>query len=198
MKKAVLYVLVSMFFVSCSSVNPPVIEYKIQTPTTEALDAKSCKSKSLKVSKAFSLAKYMSLDMKYTQGDIKEYSYSKSRWASSVNRTVSEEIFKHVRGLEVFLSVQNSKSRTKSDWVLETNIEEFMQHYDANSKKSSAEIAINFTILDSHTSQVIDSKLFRAKSDAKSLNAEGGVEALNLAFKDILAQSSNWFGDICR
>ena len=157
-----------------------------------------CGDKNIKISKSFSTNKLYSLDMNYVQGDFKVYQYSKSIWSDSPSDAVIAEIVKFLKDTKLFQSVHTSKSRVKSDLILETNIEEFIQHFNDELDQSYVVISITFTVVDITTNKVIATKSFQAKKKSKTLDASGGVEALNKALSDILYESTYWFEEICK
>lgn len=53
------------------------------------------------------------------------------------------------------------------------------------------------SIIDFKTSKVIATKSFRSKVDTETLDAEGGVKALNEALKNVLNKSAKWFIRSC-
>lgn len=188
----------ALFFISCSAPKPAAVEYRINMDTiTTNFDKSTCRDKSLKIAEAFSPSYLMSLNINYVLGKNKQFAYSQSKWASAPNRFIGAEVEKLLRDMSLFKTVQTSKSRTKSDYILETNVEEFMQYFDADSTKSDSKVVIVLSLIDSASSQVIASKSFSSQIESKTLNAEGGVEALSLAFKNVLQESTLWFEELC-
>jgi len=192
-------VCLSLLFVGCSVTKVPLTEYKIDVDMIQKdLDVKQCQSKSLKVSQSFSSIKLKTLNMNYTQGRSKIYTYSQSIWNQSPNEAITSEVTKMLRDKNIFKTVQISKSRVKSDLILEITIDKFIQTFDDELKNSYADIAINFTIIDAKTNTVISSKSFKDKEKTDTLDAMGGVEALNKALSKILGDSVDWFEEVCR
>lgn len=191
--------LIVLLFSACSTVHPPVTEYRLnldmqKSPQTQ----KECLEKTLKVAQAFSSTPLMTLNMNYVEGSMKQFSYSQAQWSVSPNDAITAEIIDMLRGTNLFRSVQVSKSRSKSDMILEVNIEDFMQYFSNNFDNSYANAVITLTLIDSETNKVIATKTFNSKVDTKTLNAEGGVHALSTALSDILKQSSKWFNEVCK
>jgi cholesterol transport system auxiliary component len=108
------------------------------------------------------------------------------------------EYLKLIRGSKLFKSVQVSKSRSKNDFILEIHIEDFMQYFSENSKKSYANVLVSLTLIDFKTNEVFATQTFGSKVDITELNANGGVDGLNKALSDVLTQSNFWLGEICR
>jgi cholesterol transport system auxiliary component len=135
--------------------------------------------------------------MSYAQGEYKQDNFSQSEWAESPNKAITNQIARYIQLSKLFKSTQIAKSRTKSEMVLETNIEDFMQYFSQDEKTSYANIVITFTLIDSKNN-IISSKRFTSKVDVKTLDAEGGVEALNKALENVLVDMGNWLGESCQ
>ncbi len=193
-----LLVLSVFTFLGCS-VSMPVTEYRLNTnlPAIE-IQGDKCIDKSIKISKPFCTTSLESVQMSYMQGSNKMYTYSQSLWADSPTSAIGDQIVKVLRDTKLFKSVQSSKSRTKDDLIMETNIEDFIQYFDEDVKESYVEASLNFTIIDAKENIVISTKNFKSSVKTKSLDANGGVEALNKALSIILLDSSLWLGDMCR
>ena len=191
--------LVVILFVGCTTMVPPKTEFRINPNMPELqLRGMECKDSSLKVAQAFSSSNLMSIDMNYAQGNSKQYIYSKSQWSVAPNKAITDKFLELLRDTNLFNSVQVSKSRSKSDYILEINIEDFMQYFNENSSSSYAKATISLSLIETKTSITFATKTFTTKVDIESLDANGGVEGLNSALGDILSQSAEWFGKVCK
>ncbi len=191
--------LVVILFVGCTTTTPPKSEFRINPNIlSKKLNISGCSDKSLKVAQAFSSNTLMSQSMNYGIGDTKQYAYSKSQWSLTPNRAITDEFLVLLREMKIFKSVQISKSRSKNDFILEINIEDFMQYFNADSSNSYVNVLISLTLIDSKTNYVFATKTFSAKIDTLSLDANGGVIGLNKALANVLSQSGDWFGEVCR
>ena len=195
----ILVLLLMMILSGCTTTIPSITEYRIsvQVPTY-IQKSTSCKTKSLKVAQAFSPSSLMSHHMDYAQGDAKQYTYSQAQWSQSPNLAVSAQLLKHIRETQLFKTILNSKSRSKSDLILEINIEDFMQYYNDDETMSYVNVVIDLTLLDTKTGNVIETNTFSAKVDVKTLDAEGGVNALSSALGIVVEKSINWLGGVCK
>jgi cholesterol transport system auxiliary component len=188
-----------VLFWGCSTVVPSVTEYRVVTDIdTKVLNVKSCRDRSLKVAQAFSPSSLMSQRMRYTHGLTKQYSYSQAQWSESPNLAITGEFLKHIQKADIFKSVLNSKSRSKSDMILEINIEDFMQYFSEDESKSYVNVALSLSLLDAKSSKVLASKSFEIKSDVDQLDAAGGVKMLNKTLQEIITQSIKWLGGVCK
>jgi len=191
--------LLLFLFVGCSTTKPAVTEYKLSLKELNNSYASSgCKDKTLKVSQAFSSSSLMSLNMKYMQDPNSIYSYSQAQWSDSPNQEITSQIVKVLRESKIFKNTQSSKSRSKSNLILEVDIEDFMQYYSKKLDSSYAKATISFTLLDYETNKVVASKTFSSKQEIDSLDASGGVDGLNKALKDVLTQALEFLSGVCK
>ncbi len=195
------YIIVSLIFMftGCSTTLPTLVKHKISPQLSlEKQKSSTCSTKSLKVSSAFTSTNLMSKDMSYVVDDSKVYEYSESAWLNNPNRSISREYVKMLRELGIYKSVQSSKSRTKTDLMLEIDIDEFMQYYSDDLKRSYSRVHLNLSIVDAQTSKVVATTSIRSQVDTKTLDADGGVKALNEALEDVLSKSAKWFIKGCK
>ena len=197
--KLLLIAFITFLFVGCSTTIPAVSEYRINIASSPSVFAQTgCKEQSLKIAQAFSSSSLMTQNMSYGQGNHKQYAFTQSQWAESPNRAISTEILEYVRSTKLFKNVQISKSRTVNGLLLETNIDDFMQYFSEDEKESFVLVRINLTLIDVKTSKVIATKTFYSRMEVDNINADDGVKNLNIALKNVLDESAEWFGEICK
>lgn len=196
----IIFITVAVFLLSgCTTSHAPLTEFRVNTELKAIdSDARQCLDKSLKIAQSFSTTAMMSVKMNYAQGVNKQYAYSESQWTDSPNRAINAEILKLIRDTNLFKSVQTSKSRSQSDFILEINIEDFMQYFNEDSTHSYANAVVSLSLLESATNRVIVAKTFKSRVDTKSLDASGGVEALNIALENILEEINKWLIGVCK
>ncbi len=191
--------LITFLLVGCSTTTPAVSEYRINIESTPAsFTQKGCKKESLKVAKAFSSTTLMTHEMNYGQGAYKQYKFTQSQWAESPNRAISAEIVEYLKSTNLFKNVQISKSRSKNGLLLETNIEDFMQYFSEDEKKSFVQVRINLTLIDVSNSKVLATETFESKIEVGSINADAGVQHLNIALEHVLKSSAEWLSEVCK
>lgn len=194
-----IYIAVGLLFLGCTTLKPTVAEYKmaLQENMTKS-SVQGCREKSLKVAQAFSSASLLSLQMEYAEADGKVFAYSQTQWQESPNSFITSELFGSIRNFELFGSVHSFGSRVKTDLVLETNIEEFMQFYAPDMSSSYVNILVSLALIDTKTSKAIATKTFRSKVKTKTADAAGGVEAYREALREIIANERVWLEESCR
>ena len=199
MIKFLLAALLAVVFTSCTSTHAHISEYRIAPEVNiKALQQGKCADKTIKVGQTFSSSLYRRLDMNYAQDGYKLDTYTESQWAISLNHAVNAQLVNMLNASNIFKSVQVSKSRSSSNYILETNIENFMQYFDSSAKKSTVKVKISMTLIDSRSTKVVASKIFMANVPSKELDADGGVKALNIALGNVLVDSSLWLEAVCK
>ncbi len=189
----------ALFFVSCTRVQPSIEEYRIAPKVQlKQFKAQECREKSIKIGQTFSSRLFMSMDMNYGVGSYQLDTFNQSQWALSPNRSINMIIAEMLRDTKLFKNVQIAKSRSKTDFYLESDIEDFMQYFSEDEKQSFVNVRITMSLIDRKTSQVIATKIFSKKLPTQGLNAASGVVALNKALQDVLSQSALWFDEVCQ
>ena len=199
MLKVLIATFIILIVTGCTAVKPHISEYRIN-PTLKPsnIEQSQCNDKSLKVARAFSSNSLMLIDMNYGIGEYKSDVFTQSQWSQTPNRAITAQILQMLQESKLFKSVQIANSRSKSGLILETNIEDFMQYFSIDQKKSFVNVKIDNTLLDAKTNAVLDSKTFVKSIAVESLNAEGGVIALNAALSEVLMMQREWLGEVCK
>ncbi len=184
---------------ACGFKEPYKSAYTLEVKTQPLNESTGiCKEKTLKVSQAFSSSSLMSTKMSYIEGRYSEYSFQNSEWAQSPNSIITQKIISNLRKSALFATVEGYKSRSKSDYLLESNIEEFMQYFSEDAKSSFVNVVIHFALIDAKSSRVISSKSMSKKIELQNLEAKTGVAALSEALSEILVEQNRWLSEECR
>lgn len=197
--KYIISIVAGLLLSACTITQPPLVEYKIAPEIPDrSYQAEGCKEQTLKVLQAFSANSLKLEGMRYREGEFMEHGFNESEWVESPNRAISQELLKSIRASNIFKNVQNYSSRGRSDRVLESSIEDFMQYFSANQKESYVRVVLALTLIDVKTMKIIKSKELSIERKAESADAKSGVEALNLALSDILKQNNSWLEEVCK
>jgi len=185
-------------FVGCGATQPYITQYKItSTNFKKDITTKLCKDKTLKVMQSFSDNTLMSRDMNYMVGKYQQLSFTKAQWSTPINKMITLNLSNTIRELNIFKSVQNYKSRIKSDYILESNIIDFKQYFSKDLKSSYVKVIIDISLIDYNSNKVIASKTFSSIMNSETLDANGGVKSLNKLFSNTLKQIALWIVNIC-
>jgi ABC-type uncharacterized transport system auxiliary subunit len=190
---------VALILSACVSPRPAMKEFTLDTNTSVTPNAaKGCKEKTLKIAKLFTDPSLVAHDIRYRKGNLQEFRYSQSQWADSPANMIYKSEVALVRSLKLFKSVQVANSKTKNDLILETNVDDFRQYYDAKVTSSYARVAITFTLVNTQTHEVVKTKTFVSEKETPSLDAKGGVIALNAALSEVLQNAGKWLQEVCQ
>jgi len=188
--KVVLSLIFSLFLLGCSRTVPPKVEYKINSHGAKSIvSSKSCSDETLRVVQAFTPKYLMTTDMNYVLGKNEQYIYTQSKWVETPATIITDELQKVLRESKIFKQVTSFKSRGKYTFVLETNVEDFMQYYSQDETKSFVKVIISLSMIDAKTDETMTSQRFQSRKSVQELNAKGGVIALQKAFNEVLNKS---------
>lgn len=195
----ILVVMLTLLLAGCTLKTPIVSEYRISIPVEKTTNViSSCKEKSLKVGRAFSSSSLMSNKMNYIENNNTEFTYTESEWSRSPAAAITSQLLSSVRATKLFQNVSNYKSRSRSDLVLETNIEEFIQYYRDNNTKSYVKIRLALSLVDTRRSKTISSTIISKELQTETLNAAGGVKALSKVLSEALKENNQWLSGVCK
>jgi len=197
--KIVLITLALFIFGGCTVTKPHVLSYRIAPLLNqEEIVNSSCKEKSLKISQVFTSRGLKSKKMYYAESGYKEFKYTESGWSNTPNKAIGKSLLASIRASGLFANVSSASSRSKSDLYLETTVEEFIQFYDMEKKRSHVEVRFSFSLINLQDNTIVDSKVVNRTIETDTLNAEGGVTALNQALTEVLSETNEWLSKACK
>jgi len=183
----------------CSTKSAPIVEYNLDSKLgIEPLEKTKCINNSLQVALPFSQKSLESQQMSYRVGLSKEYAYNQSLWTQAPTKSIAQQLVETLSKSKIFKTVQLYKSRAKTDYLLETDVEDFMQYFSKDEQSSYGVVTLRFTLIDRKNATVIETARFSTQVDVKQLNAEGGVDALSEALSKVLVQNVEWLHKVCR
>lgn len=193
-------IMIAILSVGCTTKEPPMKEYRIDVrmPSNDTSENSRCKAETLTFLPLQSGNLFRSSTMSYARGAYELGKFTQSQWALPPVQEIKKEILSMLIESDLFTFVQAAPSRAKSSWVLEGELEDFMQYFDADAKNSFAHLKIRLTLIDTNTSTVVASKVFSQKIASQHNDASGGVAALNKALEMQLAEIQQWFVKVCR
>ena len=201
MKRVFLYSLVLLLFAGCSlqTTIPVKTQYKLQIPSqTQEYNATACKDDVLGLRNVVSYDPIMDRSIYYQVGELNIATYSESNWEAAPFKTVGLSLISSIRGSKIFKDAFLSSSFVKPDIILEYNVGEFIQHFSEDMKSSYATVNIHFALIKSKDSKLLYSTTIEKRVPASSLDALGGVKALQSALNDVLMQTNLWLNARCQ
>ena len=138
-----------------------------------------------------------STQIHYKDSDYGLNSYVYSQWNDSPVKLLQTFFQVNIDQSKLFKAVLPAISVSKADLILESTLLDFTHHIK-NDKASEGVIRIRFYLIDNVSNTVISTSEFVAKEVAVSVNAQGGVEALNKASITIGHQLIEWLAGSSR
>jgi cholesterol transport system auxiliary component len=127
----------------------------------------------------------------YTKTANQREAYAYSRWSDTPNHMIEQFLVTLLNQNKLFKAVLPASSIANSDFILESNIEDFYQIFD-NEKQSFAVVKISFFLIDQKDKKVIAKHSIKNRVPASSLDAKGGVEAFNNAVGQVGKKLTKW------
>ncbi len=196
--KRVYLIITLLLLTGCSKTLSPITAYTIDPSMHESKYSSVCKGKTLRVGKVFTSQNLMLKQMKYASNDYKQFSYTESKWANIPSKAISRALLRSIRDAKIFDSVSSYRSHTRDDLLLETNVYNFMQYYSEKEKKSYVDVTFSLSLVDTQKAKTLHSVVIKREVESKTLDAEGGVIALNEALESVLEETNRWLSESCK
>lgn len=178
----------------CASKSVPAEDlYMLQSSceTVTPLPAEPLSSKVLKIATPKSTAVIMSRNLLYQQNELMQLPYAYSSWSDTPNNMLSFVLVSCAGKSATFKSVLPSHSSARADFLLESTLLDFYHHINSDGT-SEGRVSMVFYLIDLSSSQVIATRTFQQRFEARTQNAQGGVEALNSATTLLAQELTRW------
>ncbi len=186
-------ILVMLTLGGCSSKSSQTIDiYTLKY--SEVLDKNrtiTFADKTLKIALPKSTKEIRKNKILYAKTAHQREAYAYSHWSDTPNHMIEQFLVTLLNQNRLFKAVIPATSEAKSEWILESNIEDFYQSFDKENQ-SFGVIKIRFFLINQKDREVISKHFFSTKVPASSLDAEGGVKALNDALLQMGRALINW------
>lgn len=179
----------------CSTTYPTVTEYRIDPSVKIEKHSGISKKYSIKVSPVFLNASLTSNTMRYRIGKYKEYSFSESVWVDYPNRVIANKLVAVLDASGLFNGVYSYKSSKSAELVLEVSLNEFIQSFNEAEDSSTVTLDISYNLIEKKNAKLIGSKNFRKTMKTERVDAQGGVEALNILLAQTLQETIDWLSE---
>lgn len=182
----------ALLFFGCSTITTPSItRYTLllqDSSTTHASDQTSYTLKLSNTKAPYSLSSKSLLYLKDPQ-EIGTYLYS--QWNDAPSALIDSYIATSLGESQLFTNLLPKSSTLQSDLLLESSLSSFYHRIHEN-KTSDGYIDITYMLIDQKTKKMVANKRFVITAPAQSLDAKGGVTALNAATHELSIQSIAW------
>lgn len=195
--------LLILFFISvlpggCATITVPAMDsytINISCATDKPSEKKAKFSKVLKVSIPKSTTAIMSRSILYQEKEFVQNPYAHSKWNDTPNKMLSSLFLSCLNKSSIFNAILPSYSKGKSDFLLESTLSEFYHHVNSDGS-SEGRVRIEFYLIEPENGRVIATNGFFSRISSKTLDAKGGVRALNDASQSVALRLSQWLSSL--
>jgi len=166
-------------------------EYILSYPPLTAPPVQSTVPYTLKIAPPKARPSLISKLFYYREGENQIGSYLYSQWVDAPGTMLDRLLYTSLQQSRLFSTTLPGSSNASSDLVLESMLYDFSHRIDSEGK-SVGIIDITYTLIDTKTKKVIGSQRFTTSSPAPTMDAQGGVIALDRAATRIIVQCTEW------
>ncbi len=117
---------------SLQTAAPSVSEYRIKPVGIEKRESlQSCSAKTVRLSLTLSPDLFKSRQIHYADEELRQYVYTRSRWAESPDRQLRHLLESALAQSGLFASVITYNSQAYNDLLFEPKINNFMQYFES-------------------------------------------------------------------
>jgi len=146
-------------------------------------------NKVIKVAVPKSTKEIMSEDILYMKdGSVNPYAYS--RWSDTPNKLLQNLFLSAIEKSGLFRAAVPFGSRARSDFLLESTVEEFYQTFEGD--EAYGRVKVRFYLIDIKRREVVAACELSSFKKAPTLDAKGGVSALSDASKEVALKLLKW------
>lgn len=184
------YLAASLLLLGCSASTPSVHEYTFLSPQSDYSKRTPLSTTTLSVAPSKSIGSLLGKSLLYCRENGETGAYLYSRWSDTPSALIQHSLLASLTDAAVFASLSSSTSLAHVDWVLESDLNAFCHRFSES--MSEGYIDITYRLVDTRTKRLRSSKRFTISSPAPSMDAQGGVEALKNATRELNSQSIAW------
>jgi cholesterol transport system auxiliary component len=178
--RLLLILLSSLFLAACGPVaTPPVSSYTLTNLQTAHAPAHTVTHSSLLVSNPVASPGYQTAAMIYMITPYELKAFANNRWVAPPAQMLLPLLVQAVRNTGYFSAVVSPPFAGITDYHLDTQLLKLQQEFLL--PNSVVRLSVQASLISSHTSQVVASRLFEVVVVAQTNNPYGGVLAANQA-----------------
>ncbi len=149
-------------------------------------------TKSIKIAYPTSIKGVVSKRITYSYNDLEEGTYNNARWSVSSGKLLMTTYIKALDESHLFGSIIEYTSLAETNYLLESEMYEF--YHKVRDKVSVSVVSVKFNLIAMDTNRLIKSKKFSYQIPTPTLNAQGYVQATNIAVKKMTLDMIEWLG----
>ncbi len=190
MYRSILPLLIMLIVSGCSTITPAISQYSLLTEQTLQPMGGKPSEKSLTVASSKPIPSLWGKDLIYVRPNGETGHYLYTRWSDTPSSMIQRSLLLALQDAAIFSSSAPSLSLSRSDWLLESELNAFEHRFYAN--RSEGFIDITYRVVDTQSKRPLASKRFKITAEAPSMDAVGGVEALRNAQYELNRQCLAW------
>ncbi len=186
--------IVSIVIVGCSTKESPLRRYTLN-PTIDIpkISSSPYRTKSIKVAYPTSIKGVVTKRMRYSYSDIEDGTYNSARWSRASSKILLSSYIKALESSGVFGAILEYTSLADSDYLLESEVYEF--YHRIRGDISLSVVSVKFNLVDVTDNRLIKTHKFTYQIPTPTLNAQGYVEATNIAVGKICRDMVVWLAN---
>ncbi len=170
---------------------------EVPNPTISGVTAKKQRRPiTLKLAPMQGVSSFSVTDLIYRDARFGQNKYAYSRWSDAPVRLMQTYIQVALEQSQLFLAVVPPTSVSESDYLLESVLLDFSQHFkkvsDSQEWYSEGVVRMHVYLIDISTKKIITGKEFITHVRASSNNAAGAALALNQGTANIVRDLVSW------
>lgn len=182
----------AFILLGCSTITtPPITRYTLLVQDRSTTHSSPQTSYTLKISSTKAPYSLSSKSFLYLKDPQEVGAYLYSQWNDAPSALIDHYIATSLDESQLFTTVLPKSSSLQSDLLLESSLSSFY-HRIHEDKTSDGYIDITYVLIDQKTKKMVANKRFVIMAPAPSLDAQGGVTALNRATHELSNQSIAW------
>jgi len=196
------YLLVTVFLLilggcSLKTTVPAITEYHITMPSSVFTKGAKCLKNTIKVALIQSPNMFKSTQMFYADARLRQYSYNTSSWSESPTSRLQTIFVSGLSQSQLFGGVVGYQSLASYDYLVELHLYDFMQ-YLREDGTSYVHMSFDVVIIESDNRVVVSKFHFNETKESDSVDATGGVIALNALVQKSATQALKWTALQCK
>ncbi|MFC2073706.1 ABC-type transport auxiliary lipoprotein family protein [Campylobacterota bacterium] len=198
MRSLLIYIIILLLIDGCAirpEAKAPITKYYLE-PNIKLDCTLSKNNKTMRLNFIEGVSYVSQKNITYTKSNLVAGSYLYSKWNQSPNHLIATVLYSTLNKKNIFDNIVYENELVNTDIALNIQILQF-EHKFYNAKNSTGVIALEALIYDTKTQRILASKLFTSEVEAKTNNAQGGVEALNEALGILLSKLICWSVENC-
>lgn len=184
-------IFLALILAGCTISTPPITSYTLMPKNSITIHSSVQTYHTLKLSGTKAPYSLSSKSLLYLKDSLEVGAYLYSQWNDTPSAMIDRYISTSLDESQLFSSLVPKTSTLQSDLLLESSLSSFYHRIHEN-KISDGYLDITYFLVDQKTKKMVAHKRFVIIVPSQSLDAHGGVTALNEATHELSNQCLEW------